>query len=71
MKDFALEFPASGARVYLQSECLEVMESGFLLFFFLTSINATVSVIEPLVPESETIGVCRAFWANSPLLVAD
>ena len=39
-------------------------------FFFLTSINATVSVIVPLVPESETIGMCRAFWANSPLLVA-
>ena len=42
LKDFALEFPASGARVYLQSECLEVMGSGFLLLFFLTSISATV-----------------------------
>ena len=66
-------FPASGARVYLQSECLEMMGSGFLLFFFffLTSINVTVFLTVPLVPESEMIGVCRAFGANSPLLVAN
>ena len=42
-----------------------------VFFFFLISINVTVFLTVPLVPESEMIGVCRAFGANSPLLVAN